>query len=91
MAWPPRAFCVPPSCPAQANVREAVRDYRKLTAVPKDLAQREAELESHGYQVRSRQGPPCCLVLPSTLPSLRRGTGWGCVGLGGGWGPAWLR
>ena len=32
-------------------MREAARDYRKLTAVPKELAQREAELESRGYQV----------------------------------------
>lgn len=42
----------------RANVREAARDYRKLTAVPKELAQREAELESRGYQawVKARQG-----------------------------------
>ncbi|KAI7846262.1 hypothetical protein COHA_000242 [Chlorella ohadii] len=41
----------------QATVREAARDYRKLTAVPKELAQREAELESRGYQawVKARQ------------------------------------
>jgi hypothetical protein len=32
-------------------VREAARDYRKVTAVTKELAQREAELESEGYQV----------------------------------------
>lgn len=41
----------------QATVREAARDYGKLTAVPKELAQREAELESRGYQawVKARQ------------------------------------
>ncbi|KAL4858840.1 Thermostable carboxypeptidase 1 [Chlorella vulgaris] len=41
----------------QATVREAARDYKKLTAVPKELAQREAELESKGYQawVKARQ------------------------------------
>ena len=33
---------------AQAVVREAARDYKKATAVTKDLAQREAELESRG-------------------------------------------
>ncbi|KAL4428286.1 hypothetical protein ABPG75_002375 [Micractinium tetrahymenae] len=40
-----------------ANVREAARDYKKLTAISKDLAQREAELESRGYQawVKARQ------------------------------------
>ena len=37
-------------------MREAARDYGKLTAVPKELAQREAELESRGYQVRRGWG-----------------------------------
>lgn len=48
-----------PRCPAapQANVREAARDYKKATAVPKELAQKEAELESRGYQAR-RLGDP---------------------------------
>lgn len=40
----------------QANVREAARDYRKLTAVSKELAQREAQLESRGW-VRPERGP----------------------------------
>ncbi|GAB4814416.1 hypothetical protein N2152v2_001462 [Parachlorella kessleri] len=41
----------------QANIREAARDYKKVTAVTKDIAQKEAELESHGYQtwVKARQ------------------------------------
>lgn len=36
----------------KATVREAARDYKKVTAVTKEMAQREAELESEGYQVR---------------------------------------
>lgn len=52
-----------PSGQPQATVREAARDYRKLTAVPKELAQKEAELESRGYQAGGRiamhrGGPP---------------------------------
>ena len=41
----------------QATVREAARDYRKATAITKELASREAELESRGYQgwVKARQ------------------------------------
>lgn len=45
----------PPSV-SQANVREAARDYKKLTAVTKELAQQEAELESRGYQVGAAWG-----------------------------------
>jgi len=32
-----------------ANVREATRDYRRASAIPKDLAQRKAALESSAY------------------------------------------
>jgi len=32
-------------------VREAAREFRKVTAIPKSMAQRKAELESRGYQV----------------------------------------
>ncbi|PSC70957.1 Carboxypeptidase Taq [Micractinium conductrix] len=41
----------------RATVREAARDYKKVTAVTKEMAQREAELESEGYQawVKARQ------------------------------------
>lgn len=35
-----------------AAVREAAREYRKVTAVTKDLAKREAEHETEAYQVR---------------------------------------
>lgn len=51
-------------------MREAARDYRKLTAVPKELAQREAELESRGYQVGREGGR-------SRAVRCRRGTKWG--------------
>lgn len=49
----PSRTCPLPSVLLQATVREAARDYKKLTAVPKELAQREAELESKGYQVEA--------------------------------------
>lgn len=49
-----------------ATVREAVRDYKKLTAVPKEMAQKEAELESRGYQgwVKARQSSDFAAFAP---------------------------
>lgn len=37
-----------------ANVREAARNYKRKTALSKDLAQREARLSSDGYQAWAR-------------------------------------
>jgi carboxypeptidase Taq len=33
-----------------ATIREAAKDYKKATSIPKSVAQAEAELESRGYQ-----------------------------------------
>lgn len=74
--------------PLQANVREAARDYRKLTAISKDLAQREAELESRGYQVRASQSLLGCCTFASQLghcPRVSAGTDGARVAL------LWLR
>lgn len=36
----------------KANVRDARRDFNLHANIPKDLAQKEAQLTAHGYEVR---------------------------------------
>lgn len=36
----------------KANIRDARRDYNLHANIPKDLAQKEAQLTAHGYEVR---------------------------------------
>ncbi|KAL6771475.1 hypothetical protein ACKKBG_A26530 [Auxenochlorella protothecoides x Auxenochlorella symbiontica] len=50
-----------------AAVREAAREYRKVTAVTKDLAKREAEHETEAYQtwVKARQASNFSLFAPA--------------------------
>jgi hypothetical protein len=53
---------------AAAVVRDSAKDYVRATALPKELAQRVAQLESSAYAVRGRAGVGV---------GVRRGRGWG--------------
>ena len=64
-------------CALPRQVREAAKDYRKVTAITKEMAEKQARLESDGYQVtfhhhrirHPRVTPkPCCTQKPKQKP-----------------------